>query len=809
MHNTSCRIIRNTNFYPLYEKLLHKLELSEDEYRKILQIGVIFLNNENTDLQDLGYRIVVLYSNHSNDFLPLYDIALNKGFAPILKLLEENEKFSQAKEENFFNSFYSSLLENYKHENIYFTNAQLELTHFFKKERLSNVAIVAPTSYGKSELIVEFCNENIDNNIVIVVPTKALLAQTKRRLVEGLDNSDGRKIITHPEMYSQDETQFIAVLTQERLLRLYQKNPDISFDFVFIDEAHNLLGDDQRSLLLAKVIILLKNHNENTVFKYLTPFLINSENIKTKYTEFEISEFNVQENLKTEKFYIVDFRKDCKLKIYDQFFSEFSEMPVAICSNEINFIKTNSAPKNIIYINTPPKVEKFAKEYIDGLPNLEDAEITRICQNISDFLHQDYLLIDCLKKGVVYHHGSVPDIVKLYIEKIYTNIPSIKNIITTSTLLEGVNIPAQKLFLLDIRKGRRKLSKSQFKNLVGRICRFKEIFSSGNDGLEMLEPEIYIIGTHGYLPKNANITNFLKSSTQVDLKIQDNTENVLLDATILDDSNQKTKKEADEYLENLQKGITGETVKYASTNIGKYCFLNNVSEIDILLNENDMNDLVNDLADNSISDASDLINVISKVFIPFLRENKFDFLRRLEQEPARIFYSMFLSWRIQNVSFSQMIATFLDYWNQTTFSEVYVGKWGDIRRDGSWSALWTNIKLKGHKEKVNLAIVRIKEEQDFLDNHILKFIEILNDMGKLENNLYLKIKYGTTDQNKIALINNGMHAHLATVLLENYSDYIEINIENKKVTVDPAIVEKMIINHENDILVFEVGFHVR
>lgn len=809
MHDTSCRIIRNTNFYPLYEKLLHKLDLSEEEYTKILQIAVIFLNNENPDLQDLGYRIIILYSNHTQDFLPLYDVAVNSGFAPILKLLEEREKFAKVKEESFFNSFYSSLLENYKHENIYFTNAQLELTKFFKRERTNNVAIVAPTSYGKSELIVTFCNENTDSNIVIVVPTKALLAQTKRRLVEGLNDTDRRKIITHPEMYSQDQTAFIGVLTQERLLRLYQKHSDISFDFAFIDEAHNLLGDDQRSLLLAKVIILLKNRCENIVFKYLTPFLISSQNIKTKYSSFEISEFNVKENLKTEKFYLVDFRKNGKLNIYDQFFDKFSEVPVTNCENEISFIKTNSSLKNIIYINTPPKVEKFAKEYIDSLPNIVDAEINLICQNISEFLHEDYLLIDCLKKGVVYHHGSVPDIVKLYIEKKYTSIPSIKHIITTSTLLEGVNIPAQKLFLLDIRKGRRKLSRSQFKNLVGRICRFKEIFSSGNIGLEMLEPEIYIIGTENYLPKNANISNFLKSSTQVDLRIQDNPENVLLDTTILNDKNEKAKKDADEYLENLQEGITGENVRYATTSIGKSCFLNNVSEIDILFNEIDMDRIVNDLSDNNISNASDLIKIISRIFIPFLRENKFDFLRRLEQEPAQIFYAMFLSWRIQNVSFSQMISTFLAYWNRIEFSEVYVGKWGDIRRDGSWSESWTNIKQKEHKEKVNLAIVRIKEEQDFLDNHILKFIEILNDLNKLNDDLYLKIKYGTTDQNRIALINNGMHAHLATVLLENYSDYIEIDLSSKSVTVDPAIVEQMIANHENDILIFEIGFHVR
>ena len=32
-------------------------------------------------------------------------------------------------------------------------------------------------------------------------------------------------------------------------------------------------------------------------------------------------------------------------------------------------------------------------------------------------------------------------------------------------------------------------------------------------------------------------------------------------------------------------------------------------------------------------------------------------------------------------------------------------------------------------------------EQDFLDNVIIKYVEVLNDMELLEENLYLNIKY--------------------------------------------------------------------
>jgi len=69
-------------------------------------------------------------------------------------------------------------------------------------------------------------------------------------------------------MYNADDDDFIAVLTQERLLRLMRKASNLSFDTVFIDEAHNLLEDDQRSVLLAKTIILLGNRKQETAFNF-------------------------------------------------------------------------------------------------------------------------------------------------------------------------------------------------------------------------------------------------------------------------------------------------------------------------------------------------------------------------------------------------------------------------------------------------------------------------------------------------------------------------------------------------------------
>ena len=99
--------------------------------------------------------------------------------------------------------------------------------------------------------------------------------------------------------------------------------------------------------------------------------------------------------------------------------------------------------------------------------------------------------------------------------------------------------------------------------------------------------------------------------------------------------------------------------------------------------------------------------------------------------------------------------------------EVYVGKWGDIAREGYYRQSWVIIREKSHTERVNLAIVRIKEEQDFIDNHLLKYVELLNDLGMLEEDLYLQIKFGTTNQDKIRLMNFGVNSILAGKLIDN------------------------------------------
>ena len=814
MSAITLRKIRNTDLFGIYKKLLLKETLDGAEKECLLKIAVILINAGDEYSQDFGYRIVVLYGNLTSDYEPLYDIAISKGYIPVTKAIEEMVEFSHLFEEAFFSMLLSSLGETYKSNGVYLTSQQSELASYFNKNVDRGVAVIAPTSYGKSELFVNFCNTHTNATIAIIVPTKALLVQMKRRVLHGIGNSEeNRKIITHPEMYNQGDVGFIGILTQERLLRMLQDDRDLEFDYIFIDEAHNLLSKDQRNVLLAKVVALLSARSDRTAVSYLTPFLVNPESLSTKYTTRGFTEFRISEHLKTERYHVVDLREagERVLKIYDQYIDEFVPITNHPLLSEIAFLEKYAGSKNIVYLNSPPRLEIFAMSLAQELEPLDNPDLIEACEDISEFLHKDYGMLDCIRQGVIYHHGSVPDVVKLYIEHLYSTISDLKYVVSSSTLLEGVNIPAEKLFLLECTKGRSNLTASQFKNLVGRICRFKELFHPDTGSLTMLEPEVYIISSK-YMAANANVEKFVRDKVKADKKIRDKIENVLLEATPITEDNQGDMDKVNEILENLEPGITGSiTAAYAQTDLGRFCYNNNISEFNILENEQGISDMLAEIAETGrkISDPEGLLDLIHVAFINKIPEDTHGNLQRLSQVSTKRFYRMLIGWRMRNASFGEMIGRFLDYWANIDDPLVYVDKWGDTSRPDSYKELWVDISEKSGKQRVNLAIVRIKEEQDFLDNNILKFVEVLNDMGLLEEEFYTRIKYGTVDKQKITMMKNGFSAGLCSLLLDKYSNFLEVDIDANTVELNESVEGAMRENEENKIYAFEVGFYTR
>ena len=814
MDKLTLRKLYNTEFPELYKKLLIGIELSDEELEKILSIGIFLTGLDNKNLQRLGYRLFLLYSKITDDYKPLYELSLNKGLIPISKFIENNLNYSE-RYGNIYTEINSIESDEFKWNNSYQTIGQFELFKEAKESKLKSQIIVAPTSYGKTELILSFIDHTKFKKICIISPTKSLLAQTKKRII----NKFGyRKIITYPEMYSDKDNEIIAVLTQERLLRLLQNNPNLKFDLLVIDEAHNILDDfsdeNRRSVILASVIIICKKRKENLVCKYLTPFLRSKESLKIECLPNVDEWYSVVENVKSEMFYFYDLENNKKV-LLDQYSTtkdKLIDLQVNELGDDEDVVITYCDNKNIIYLNSPKKLENFAFKLFSKLPERQILRLNKAARDLREYVHEDYKLADYIEKGVIYHHGSIPEPVRYCIEDLYVNVPEIKMLIANSTLLEGVNIPATKMFILDPCRGNSYLSPSSFKNLIGRVCRFGEIFNNSTGDLKYLLPEIHIV-KGGYCRQNFKVENFVKGRkilVEDYDKIFDDIKNPLL---VNYNSDEAKKKKAEDILENISHSdaITVNNSNKAKTKVGQLCFENNINIFNILEIEKQID---NEIENVNIAKSIDTVfNIIDYLFFSKINDSNGEYnnLKRLREHEAQSFYKMLINWRIMGFTMKVMTDEMVGYWNTLREEQsriVYVGKWGDKTRGGH-REYWTDITEKDEYEKVNLAIVRLKEEYDFIDNEIVKYIEVLYSLELIEESLYLKIKYGTDDKTKIALLNCGISSILSKLLQEKYSDMFEADIGNSTVTFSKNLISEMLKNSENGILISEVKMNAK
>ena len=789
-------------FLSVYKKLFLIDELTDEDINKILSMVVLFANQSEEIMKRLGYRMALAYGNKTNDFTPLYDIAINSGLMPVVALLKEIQdlplNIGYRGRDSFLSNMVDSYIDNFRDDKIVLTEQQYNLNEFFTKNIGTTTTVVAPTSYGKSELIISAIRDSENHKICIIVPSKSLLAQTRKRVLDAKVEWVSR-IVSHPEMHRQNDSSSVHILTQERLTRILNQDKDVAFDIVFVDEAHNLLGKDGRNRLLASVIKILEFRNENTAFKFLTPFLKDASSLNIKNSTYESADFKINEYVKSELLYIADYRHgDASWEFYDHFTNETIELENE-SKNYISYITNNSANKNIIYFNRPKHIQNFAKRFADSLPKINSGIVEEAAKEISGNMHEKYLLLHCMKHGVLYHHGSMSDPIRNYTEHLYRTCKDIRYLISNSTLLEGVNLPVERMFLLSISKGLGNLRPSQFKNLIGRVNRFSEIFSSPRlESLEKLQPEIHIVGTDDYIRADARLRKFCEKVMRVSKKDKDVIENVLLEGTQITDKNEGDFDRAMNRLENLEPGITDDyECQVVVTEVGLKLLENNVSEINAFESENQIKNVLEQFASSNetIRDSNTLMALIYDAFVSFIdpnNNNQRNSLLRLKNDKAQTFYAMFLDWRIEKAPIPVMIQRFIKYWEKLPDNTpVFVGSWGDAKKnEEEHRELFTYMKDKSIGEKINLSIVRIKEEEDFFDHVIFRFVDILNELELIDEAFYKLIKYGTTDFRVITLIKNGFSRGVAELFIKKYLDFIKF-LEDDSVWVNPAIHQRL------------------
>jgi replicative superfamily II helicase len=353
---------------------------------------------------------------------------------------------------------------------------------------------------GKSFIMRMFIKKKIMDgkaaNFVLLVPTKALINEVSNSIINDLKEllSEYRyRIVTSAGALAlKQKHNFIMVLTPERLLYLLISNPSIDIDYLFIDEAHKISTKSSRSTFYYKVIDKLSRREKKAHMIFASPNIPNPE-VYLKLIPDAAS--NVEHKLTTtfapvsQLKYLMDFPSG-DIQLYNSYNETFTS--VARLKKSAYFYQLIShigkGSQNIVYCGSTFKAVEFAREFASLKKKKLNKDLMTLSKDIKNEVHGDYYLADLISKGVAYHIGYLPSAIRMRIEELYRE-GLIDTIFCTSTLVEGVNLPADNLFITHYKNGRSKMSAVDFKNLIGRVGRI-EYNLYGNVFLVRLEDSV-------------------------------------------------------------------------------------------------------------------------------------------------------------------------------------------------------------------------------------------------------------------------------------------------------------------------------
>ncbi|WP_294962308.1 DEAD/DEAH box helicase family protein [uncultured Flavobacterium sp.] len=757
-------------FQKVMEKLTIGSELNHEEIVYILGCAIIFLkhyeqDNRYTSYAEFAYYIVLKYSTKYNDYAPLYDFSTNFGYYPVAKAILDDDLLSEGSIED---CFIGIELERYRHEEYIETVHQFNSKRQLLTDEALEVSYIAPTSFGKSSVIVDYIKKytNSNNRIGIIVPTKSLLMQTYRMIRNA---NLGKKIIIHDEMF-QGQDSFIAVFTQERALRLLSKN-NIHFNILFIDEAHNILKDDPRSILLSRLLAKNRGLNPNQNVIYLSPLIEDAHSLKIAQ-EQSINQHKIPFNIKEPEIY--EFCTDGNVTKYNRFVNE--QYHIGQFKDMFDYINSTSATKNFLYNYRPVSIELAAKVLAKHLPELVNSEpINNLIKILKQEVHEKFYAVDYLKHGVVYLHGKLPDLIKEYLESKFKNLVEIKYIIANSVILEGMNLPIDNLYILNTYS----LGGKELTNLIGRVNRLNTIFSQSKNDLSKLLPTVHFINSELFNRKDGKMAakiGLLRSRIFKDV-IHNPTLDTF-DLNKLTKSERERKKTLYDQVREDESFLTKipqtsfERVKQYLIESGISHFYEDLHTICQILDKR-----LENIKINPVWNTLDMLGKINYVFINNVDVKDAEF-KRLQYPQARTYYDYHITVN-QKKALKENVNHMFNYFKKRIKDKnplTFFGKtYGEVGRteDPKEAKLYVNLSKKNDTEMINLAIIKLKMEDDFISFKLNKFIIMLYDYKLISLDDYNKYIYGTTNQYKIDLSKIGLSVSLISRLeADNQLQYL-------------------------------------
>jgi len=309
-----------------------------------------------------------------------------------------------------------------------------------------SIAVSAPTSFGKSFVIDAYISINKPTNVVIIVPTIALTDETRRRLYKKFAKE--YKIITTTEVKLGNKNIFI--FPQERAINYVDTIKEL--DILIVDEFYKASSkfDSQRSPALIKAIMKLGKIAKQKYF--LAPNISNLvDNPFTEGMEFFPLDFNT---VYLEKYdYYTQIGNDESLK-----------------SNKLLEILRDKETKTLIYAGTYTNIESVSTLLLSSFDEKKEDLLNEFSKWLGENYDFNWSLTKLVKRGVGVHNGRLHRSLSQIQIKLFEKDEPLNTIVSTSSIIEGVNTSAENVIIWANRsgKGRARLNDFTYRNIMGR-----------------------------------------------------------------------------------------------------------------------------------------------------------------------------------------------------------------------------------------------------------------------------------------------------------------------------------------------------
>lgn len=368
---------------------------------------------------------------------------------------------------------------------------------------------LAPTASGKSFIVFKYILEQIALKkaklVIYIAPTRALVAEVEQNFRE-LSSEHGIKDISLSSVPINDLTHSTApciyIFTQERLqIFLNGLDNDTKIDILVVDEVQKL-SDGMRGVILQDAIERVLQRANSTKLLFLSPNAENPEflfkdspsNVRTHIVDKDqpmVSQnilWASQSGSADTSEWKLELRCQNESKLLGYF--NLVDRPTTIAKKLafISVVLTGDNTGSMIYSNEPSEAENIAEFIAELLPYNNNEKLNYLSDLAKDGVHKNFKLVNTVKKGVAFHYGNMPSLLREEIETLF-NTGDIRYLICTSTLIEGVNLSCKSIFVQGPKRGRSTpMDDQDFWNLAGRAGRWGKEFQ-GN--IICIDPNIW------------------------------------------------------------------------------------------------------------------------------------------------------------------------------------------------------------------------------------------------------------------------------------------------------------------------------